>query len=129
MSKPASCTVTVQQLPDDSMVPSSNIVVDLTEEDPNGLILSDATIVLPGVVHLDNPHDDQSGDTAEPAQHKAQLAHVLQVNALQHHTHTYASGWSHKNLCNVQCLSELQADFSTVFPFTLNPQLTRCDVM
>ena len=65
---------------------SSNVVVNLAEENTNGLVLCYATIVFPGVVHLDNPHDSQGCNPAEPAQHKQQLAHVLQRNALQAYT-------------------------------------------
>ena len=66
-----------------AMIKSPNVVVDLAEEDTNGLVLCNATIVLPWVVHLDDPHHNQSCNPAEPAKDKAQLAHVLQVNALQ----------------------------------------------
>lgn len=84
------------QQPLDGIVLSCDVVVDLAEEDSNRLILSNATVVLPGVVYLDHPHDHQSCNAAKPAQHKAQLAHVLQVNALQQMN---TSQTEHHDLC------------------------------
>lgn len=56
--------------------------MDLAEQDANGLVLSNATVVLPRVVHLDDPHDHQGRNATEPTQHEAQLAHVLQRQTL-----------------------------------------------
>ena len=61
------------------------IIVDLSEKNSNGLILSNTTIEFPGVVNLDDPHDGQCCNSTEPAQDEAQLAHELQGKSLQPH--------------------------------------------
>lgn len=54
------------------------IIVNLPEENANCFILSNTTVEFLGVVHLDDPHDDQCCNSTEPAQDEAQLAHELQ---------------------------------------------------